>query len=190
MNTETGLPRKYEKPFRDALNHAGHMRVDELRTALRGMTDEQAGAGIQLCAFVSAYTVIDVVSRRWPTDSEIRQIADGTAEIAGSDTWPGVTGQNVYLWLSRCAFGFEDLAEVLGKEFKDTDDLLMAPFFLTIDVLATFLPKGQSIGGFLDVIEDAYEKAWQLDLNLLPALMVRSRMPRPEQGPGAGNSGK
>jgi len=145
------------------------------------MTDEQVAAGIQLCAFVAAYAAIDVVSRRWPTDEGVRQMAEGTARAAADDVWPGVTAQNVYLFLSRCALGFEDLAEVLGSEFKGTDDLLMSPFFLTINFVATYGPREQSIGDFLDVIEDAYERAWQLDLNLLPALMVRARMPQPKQ---------
>lgn len=38
------------------------------------------------------------------------------------------------------------------------------------------------------MIEDAYEKAWLLDLNLLPALMVRARMPQPEQAIDANSS--
>lgn len=190
MNMETGFPQKYERPFRDALNHAGSKRVDELRAALRGMTEEQVGASIQLCAYVAAYTMSDVVSRRWPTDAEVRQIAEGTAKSAGVNAWPGVTAQNLYLFLSRCALGFEDLAEVLGSTFEDTDDLLMAPFFLTVNLLGTFGPDEQSISEFLDVIEDAYEKAWLLDLNLLPALMVRARTSQSRQEAGSGAGGK
>lgn len=180
------IPRKDEEAFRDAINHASHKRVDELRAHLNSLTDEQVATAINLCAFVSAYTAIDVVRRRWPTDDEIRQIADGTAKSAGENPWPGVTAQNLYLFLSRCALGFEDLSTVLGSEFKDTDDLLMAPFFWTIHLLATFGPQGLSVADFLDVVEDAYEKAWLLDLNLLPALMVRARMPQPGQASDAG----
>ncbi|MBO0803557.1 MAG: hypothetical protein J2P25_10860 [Nocardiopsaceae bacterium] len=188
MDAEWRLPRKYEKPFRDALNHAGHKRVDELRAMLVEMTDQQVGAAIQLCGLVAAYTVIDVVGRKWPTDKGLRMMAEKTAESAGANAWHGVTTQNLYLFMSKCALGFEDLAEVLGSVFEDSNDLLMAPFFFTIQLLGTFGPTEQSVAEFLDIIEDAYEKAWLLDLNLLPALMVRARMPQPE-GASDGNPG-
>lgn len=181
MAAGQGIPLKYEKSFRDALNHAGHKRVEELRALLGGMSDHEVAAAVQLCGLTAAYTAINVVSRRWPTDEGLRLIGEKTEESAGSDRWPGVTTQNVYLFLSRCALGFEDFTEVLGSAFKDADDLLMAPFFVTVQVLGTFGPKEKSIGEFLDMVEDAYEKAWQLDLNLLPALMVRARIPQPGQ---------
>lgn len=178
------IPRKDEEAFRDAINHASHKRINELRAQLETMSDEQVATAIRLCAFVSAYTAIDVVSRRWPTDEGVRMIAEKTARSAGENAWPGVTEENLYLFLSRCALGFEDLSAVLGNEFKDGYELLMAPFFWTIHLLATFGPKELSVAQFLDVIEDAYEKAWLLDLNLLPALMVRARMPQQGQTPG------
>lgn len=189
MNTGYGIPQKDEEAFRAALNHAGHKRVDELRSALDRMTDQQIATAVRLCGFVSAYTVIDVVNRRWPTDEGVRLIAEKTARSAGANAWPGVTEQNLHLFLSRCALGFEDFTVVLNDAFPDADDLLMAPFFLTIQLLGTFGPSEQSISAFLDVVEDAYEKAWQLDLNLLPALMVRARMPQPGKTPdsAAGN---
>jgi hypothetical protein len=40
------------------------------------------------------------------------------------------------------------------------------------------------------VIEDAYEKAWLLDLNLLPALMIRARVQQKQQAPDATAGGQ
>jgi hypothetical protein len=97
----------------------------------------------------------------------------------------GVTERNVYLFVSHCALGFKPYAEVFGDIFDDPREFFAVPFFLTVSVLATFVPKEQTIWEFLEAIEDAYEKAWLLDLNLLPALMVRARMPQLDQIPGA-----
>lgn len=174
------IPRNIEKPFREALNHAAHQRVGELRALLASLTGEQVAECVRLCAYVAAYTAIDVVSRRWPNDEGVRQMADGTAKSAGSDAWPGITPENLYLFLSRCGLGFEEYASVFDGVFSDAADLWMAPFFLTIELVAAFGPEELSIPDFLDVAEEAYETAQQVDLSVLPALMLRSRA-QPEQ---------
>ncbi|MBO0801652.1 MAG: hypothetical protein J2P25_01050 [Nocardiopsaceae bacterium] len=186
MNESWRLPREYEEPFRDALDHAAKRRIGDLHALLRGLTEQQATAAISLCGYVSAYIAIDVVERRWPTDAAVRRMAQKLAEVK-VDRQYGVTEENVYLYLSKCALGFQSYADVFGDAFGSLEETLAAPFFFATDMLAGFLPKnGQTIWEFLDVIEDAYEKAWLLDLNLLPALMVRARMPQPE---GASDGG-
>lgn len=125
-----------------------------------------------------------MVERRWPPDASVRRMAEGVAR-AKADAPYGVTEENAYLFLSRCALGFESYGDVFGDAFEDADTFAAAPFFLTIDMLAAFRPKDKSIWEFLDVIEDSYERAGLLDLNLLPALMMRARMPLPEQPPNA-----
>ena len=183
MHPSWRIPEKSEETFREALNQASMRRVSELHSMLERLPEEQLAGIVGLCGLVSAYTAIDVVGRRWPTDAGLRQMAQGIAEGENSDEQFGVTEQNVYLWLSQCALGFRAYAEVFGDLFDDPYKFLAAPFFFTINVLARFRPKETPIGDFLNVIEDAYEKAWLLDLNLLPALMVRARIPQPQQAP-------
>lgn len=178
------LPQEIEKPFRDALDHAAKGRVNELHDLLRSLTEEQIASAISLCGFATAYTAIDVVERRWPTDAGLRQMAAKTVEGDNPAERFGVTEQNVYLFVSQVALGFKPYVEVFGSVFADPAELFAAPFFITVDVLASFVPKGQTIWEFLELIEDSFEKAWLLDLNLLPALMVRARIPQPEQTPG------
>lgn len=132
---------------------------------------------------MTAYAAIDVVSRRWPTDDGLRLIAKKAVAGENPDANFGVTEENVYLFLSEVALGFKPYEDVFGRIFEDPHELLAAPFFFTINVLVRSLPEGTSFGGFLNMIEDAYEKAWLLDLNLLPALMIRARMPQPDQSP-------
>jgi len=190
MNIDWQLPRNFEQPFREALDHASKRHIAELRALLGRMTEQQIDVAVNLCSFVAAYTAIDVVSRKWPTDDGLRFMAEKTVQGVEADAPFGVTEQNVYLFLSRCALGFESFPDVFSDVFATPDELLAAPFFLTVDLLATFAPKEKTIWEFLDAIEDAYEKAWLLDLDLLPALMVRARMPQQQQAPDASAGGQ
>jgi hypothetical protein len=186
MKPSWRIPEETEKPFRKALDHASARRVSELHDMLFRLPEERLAEAVGLCGFVSAYTAIDVVERRWPTDAGLRRIAERITEGENRDEQFGVTEQNLYLWLSQCALGFKAYAEVFGDVFDDPHEFLAAPFFFTINLLARFHPKETSVSDFLNLIETAYEGAWTLDLNLLPALMVRARVPQPEQVPGGG----
>jgi hypothetical protein len=182
-------PREFEEPFRDALDHAAKHRINELNDLLDSPPEQQIDVAVNMCGFVAAFTAIDVVQRKWPTDAGLRRMAQKVAQAKVDEPY-GVTEQNVYLFLSRCALGFEPYGNVFGDVIQDPGTLRAAPFFFATDMLATFVPEGQTIWQFLDLIEDAYEKAWLLDLNLLPALMVRARMPQPEQASGPESAGR
>lgn len=184
MSQSWTIAEEIEKPFREALNHASKRHVTDLHDMLAGLTEAQIAGAIGLCGFVAAYTAIDVVSRKWPSEEGLRLIANRVVTGNEADEQFGVTKENLYLYLSQCALGFKSYSDVFGDVFTDPHELLSAPFFFTINLVAKAVPEGTSVGAFLDQIEDAYEKAWLLDLNLLPALMVRSRMPQPEQGSG------
>jgi hypothetical protein len=183
MNPSWRISEEIEKPFRHALGHAGKQRVSELHDVLAQLTDEQMAGAISLCSFVTAYVAINAVSGRWPTDHGLHVLAQKTVEGGTSFAELGVTEQNVYIFTSQCALGFVPYGEAFNGVFDDPHEFLSAPFFITVSVLATFAPKGQTIWEYLNLIETAYEGAWLLDRNLLPALMVRSRMPQPEQAP-------
>lgn len=179
MNAGWRIPEETEKPFRKALDHASKGRAGELQSVLGQLSQEQLSGTTGLCALVAAYAAIDVVSRKWPTDDGLRLMAKKVAETNHDEQF-GVTEENVYLFLSQCALQFKPVGEVFGDSLGDQAQALAAPFFLAVDMLATFAPKGKTLWEFLEQIESAYEGAWLLDLNVLPALMVRARMPQPE----------
>lgn len=178
MRPSWKLPPETEEPFRDALDHAVKRRVSDLHAMLQELSQEQLEGAAGLCGLVSAYTAIDVAKRNWPSDAQIRRMAQGITEGENRDKQYGVTEQNLYLWLSQCALGFKDYADVFDAIFEDPREFLAAPFFFTANLLAGFVPQGKTIWEFLEQIESAYETALLLDLNLLPALMVRARMPQ------------
>jgi hypothetical protein len=183
MHPSWRIPEETEKPFRKALDHASRHEVSEMHSMLEQLTQEQLEGAAGLCGLVSAYTVINAVSRRWPTDTGLRHMAKLITEGENRYEQYGVTEQNIYLWVSQCALGFKSYAEIFGDVFDDGYEFMAAPFFFTFNLLAWFHPKDTSVGDFLNLIETAYETASLLDLNLLPALMVRARMPQPEQAP-------
>jgi hypothetical protein len=176
-----GIPDESEHFFREALNHAGQCHVSELHDMLEPMPDEQLSGIIGLCGLVSAYTVIDVMGRAWPTDDGLRQIAHVITEEGKDYEQFGVTEQNLHLWLSQCAIRFNAYAEVFVDTFDDPRMFVAAPFFFTANIVARFRPRESRTGDFLDMIENAYESAFAFDPKLLPALMVRDRITRKAQ---------
>jgi len=189
MRPSWKLPAETEEPFRDALDHAAKRRISELHAMLERLPREQLEGAAGLCGLVSAYTAIDVTERKWPTDAQVRRMAQGITEGENRDKQYGVTEQNLYLWLSQCALGFKNYADVFDDIFDDPREFLAAPFFFTANLLAGFVPMGKTIWEFVEQIESAYEKVLLLDLNLLPALMVRARMPQPAQSAEANSEG-
>lgn len=181
MQPSWRIPEETEKSFRKALDHASRRNVGELHSMLEGLSKEQLEGAAGLCGLASAYTAIDVTERKWPTDAQVRRMAQGITEGENRDKQYGVTEKNLYLWLSQCALGFKNYADVFDDIFEDPREFLAAPFFFTTNLLIRFKPKGSSVSDFLNLIEDSYEKALLLDLNVLPALMIRARMPQSEQ---------
>lgn len=182
-----------EKPFRDALDCAAKRKIPELHEMLSQMTDMQMASTIGLSNWVAAYTAIDVVERRWPTDAALRRMAQKVTQGANRDEQYGVTEENVYKYVSQVALQQEPYDEVFEGVFEDPYDFLCAPIFFTVNMLAAFTPKDKSIWEFLEQIETAFEAAFLVDLNVLPALMIRARMPVPDvqssSVPGRGDGG-
>lgn len=175
------LSEEIEKPFRHALDRAAKGKPDEVRELLHGMTDEQIAGCLTMSGWVAAYTAINAVSRRWPTDHGLHVLAQKVVEGGNRDEAQGVTEENVYKYVSEVALQCKSYADVFDGVFEDPGESLSAPLFIAVNVLTTFLPKDKTIWEFLDQIETAYEAAYLVDLNVLPALMVRARMPQPEQ---------
>jgi hypothetical protein len=190
MQPSWRLPEEIEKPFRDGLDHVAKQRGAELQPMLKQLSAEQLAGIVNLSCLVTAYTALDVAERRWPSDAQVRRMAQGVVKDGNRDDHAGVTEQNVYLFLSQCALGFKPYEDVFADVFTDPPEFFAAPLYFTANMLATFVPNGKTIWQFLDLIESSYEGAWLLDLNVLPALMVRARMPQPDQGSGTSSAGQ
>jgi hypothetical protein len=178
------LDPKVERIFRKALGHAARAEMTELAHLIHAedeVSNEQLAACLGLCAWVTAYTAIDVCGGRWPNTASVRRMAEGSATVGEIVKRTGLTPEDAYEYASRVALGFEALEEV----FPDPDKVSTVPFLVASNILATYGPREQHWWEFLNVIEDAFERAWVTDLHVLPALMVLSRMSRQlATGPG------
>jgi hypothetical protein len=157
-----------EEPARDMLGHAIRGETQGLSTLIRAVGDERYRQVLGLCLIAAAYVAVDVTGR-WPTDADVREIARLASERG---TEIPLDQEDVYDYLSGAALGFNSLPQALG------DDLAAAPLpiFITGTLLFAFRPEGKKWWDYLDQIWAAYEQAETLDLAVLPALQVRSRM--------------
>ena len=104
-----------------------------------------------LCIPVAGYIAVDVAGR-WPTEADVREIAQHTAASArGFD----LRQDTVTAFLSRVALGGDRMADV----FPSAEDAVMLPLQVTGTLLLAFLPRGKHWWEYLDVIENALDTA-------------------------------
>ena len=172
-----GIDPEVEKPTRKMLDHVVHGELEQAGRAFEAVGDQERQLEcIALCVSVAGYIAIDVCGNQWPTDASLRTIAKDTAETAKGTTTGrplGLTEAEIYKYLARSALGFEPLDQV----FPPVGEALTLPILITARLLLTFRPSDKHWWEYLDVIEDAIEKAATIDLSVLPAMMLRSRRP-------------
>jgi len=159
-----------EKPFRDALEHAIRNEFEEMREILSRLTEEQIAYCLSLCVHVSGYVAIDVCGRQWPDEDNLRGIAEATTETSYARAF-GLKAQDSYDYVKRVALR----AEPLDKVFPSPEDAATLSFVITGHLLGGFHLPNEKWWEYLNRIEEAYEVAQTANLDLLPALMLRSR---------------
>jgi hypothetical protein len=166
-----------EKPFRDALGHAIRNEVDEMHEGLLRLTDEQIASCLNLCALVAGYVAIEVCGRQWPIDKNLRRLAEETTTSNNARAF-GLKAEDSYAYIKRVALGGELLTTVLSPP----EDAGTLSFVITGHLLVAFSTNDPHWWDYLNRIEEAWEAAQVTDLDLLPALMLRSSR---LTGPGA-----
>jgi hypothetical protein len=159
-----------EKPFRKALGHAIRNEHEEMRETLLRLTDEQVASCLNLCAIVAGYVAIDVCGRQWPNEANLRVIAKAATEPTFAREF-GLKVEDSYAYVKRVSLGFEPLDTV----FPSLGDGATLSFVITGHLLAAFGRDEEEWWEYLSRIEEVYEVAQAADLDLLPALMLRSR---------------
>jgi hypothetical protein len=171
----TPIDPNIEKPFRKALGYAARAEAEEMAVVLENLSQAQAVEGIALCAFTAAYTAMDVVGRQWPDEANLRRMAAGTVTGANARKL-SLTEQDVYDFIERVSIRFEPIDRV----FPEPDRMITLPYYITAHLLVSFGPSEQQWWEFLDRAEAAYEVAQSVDLDVLPALMLRARRESPQ----------
>ena len=159
-----GIDPKIEQSTRKMLGHAIRHELDDLAGLIQLQGNDALLGSIPLCLFASAYVAVDV-SDRWPTDADLREIAERAAQSA---TRLDITGQEIYEYLSRVALGPEKLDDVFSQA-----GIATVPLFATANLLLSFCPHEKDWWEYLDQIWAAAETADNTSLTVLPALMIR-----------------
>jgi hypothetical protein len=158
---------KIEKPTRDMFELAIRGEAAELATFIQAVGNETYRASIGLCLVAAGYVAIDV-SGRWPTDADVRQIAQSTTK---NEARLELRESDVYEYLSGAVLDFKRLDEVLGS----MEAALTLPILITASMVFTFRPRGQDWWQYLDTIWNAANVAERTDLSVGPALTLRAR---------------
>jgi hypothetical protein len=159
-----------EKPFRDAVGHALRNEFKEMREGLLRLTDEQIASCLNLCAFVAGYVAIDVCGRQWPDEDNLRRLGEAATESDNARAF-GLKAEDTYAYVKRVALRGEPLNTVLSP----IEDAATLSFVITGHLLVAFSTAHAHWWEYLNKIEEAMEAALATDLDLLPALMLRSR---------------
>jgi hypothetical protein len=159
---------KIEKPTRDMLTHAIRGEFEQMGDVAQSIGDERFQQCLALCLRTAAYIAIDVCGQRWPSDAELREIAQN---MAGVEMDFDLGEPDVYDYLARSALGFEPLIQV----FPEQQAAASVPIFATATLLVSYRAHGTDWWDYLETIEGALEAASASELSVLPALILRSR---------------
>jgi hypothetical protein len=157
---------KIEKPTRTMLGYAIRGELQELAPQVLAVGDVAYRECLALCLATAAYVVIDVAGR-WPTDADIREIAQRTAQATTNFE---LHDADVYDYLARTVIGAENLSDAFGSQAAAGT----LPLLVTARLLVSFRPQGNDWWDYLDQIEAALEAAETIDLSVLPALTLRA----------------
>lgn len=162
---------KIEEPTRELLTQVIRGKHREIGPVLAGLGEYRFAECLSLCLRVAGYVVIDVCGHRWPTDAELRRIAELTAD---NDLGFDLTESDAYDFLARAALGFEPLTDV----FPDKERAASVPLLATASLLVAYRADGKHWWEYLDVIEGGLEEAAPLSEAALPAVLLLSRRAR------------
>jgi hypothetical protein len=163
-----------EEPFRDLLGHAIRNEFEEMWEVLFRLTEEEIAYCLSLCMHVTGHIAIDVCGRQWPNEPNLRVIAKAATESTFARQF-GLKEEDSYAFVKRVALGFEPI----DKVFPTPKEAATLSFVVTSHLLAAFGRGDEEWWEYLNKIEEVYEAAQVADLDLLPALMLRSRRPSP-----------
>jgi hypothetical protein len=159
---------KVEKPARALLGHAIRGEWDAYAEGIEDAGEERFLECLSLYLRAAGYIAIDICGSRWPSDTELREIARRAAD---TELGLGLAEPAVYAFLARCALGFEPIAHVI----PDTEQAASVPVFATAALLVAYRRHGTDWWDYLEQIERALEEAAALSEDAFPAALLLSR---------------
>jgi hypothetical protein len=127
---------KFEEPTRDLLKHVVRGEYQEIAKLIEAIGEQRFAERLSLCLRVAGYIAINISGHRWPTDTELRRIAQLTAE---TDLGFDLAEADTYDYLARAALGFEPLLEAL----PDKEKAASVPLLATASLLVAYRTDGR-----------------------------------------------
>lgn len=163
---------KVEQTTRDLLDHAMKGELAEIPRIIGSINDDRIVQDcLKLCVMIAGYAAIEICGAEWPNEKSLRKISANTANAAKSRF--RVDETEVYAFLDSSALRFRPLSEI----YPTQEEAMLTPFLITASMLVTYGPKDKTVWEYLDQIEGALEASAALDASILPALILRTRMP-------------
>jgi hypothetical protein len=159
---------KVEEPLRQLLGHAIRGEFDEMIARVDSIGERRFLECLSLCLRISGYIAIDICGYKWPTNADVREIAQLVADV---DMDFDLAEADVCAYLSRATLGFEPLIEV----FPEKEKAVTVPFLVAATLLVSYRTDGKHWWEYLDVIERALEEAAAVSEAAVPAVLLLSR---------------
>jgi hypothetical protein len=157
--------------LRKLLGHAIRGEFGEMISRAGSLGEQRFLECLACCLRVAGYIAIDVSGYKWPSDADVREIAQRMARMDSDFELPEA---DTYEFLARAALGFETLTDV----FPDKEKAASVPLLTTASLLVAYRPEGKHWWEYLDVIESALEEADPLSEAAFPAALLLSRRTR------------
>jgi hypothetical protein len=153
--------------------HAVRGELRELDQLIGTVGDEVYGLSAAYSVLAATYLAIDV-SGRWPTETDVRKIAQ---LAASSSSRYSLSERDVYDYVARVGLAGERMDHV----FAGPDVDIRLPVLITAQLLLAFCPKNATVWEYLDTIWNAFNAAEGADMSLLPALLIRQKRSQTER---------
>jgi hypothetical protein len=169
---------KSEKALREALTSVARIEAEQTPPSLAALDDRERAEALGLAIIITCYVMVDVCDTQWPNQASVRQIAEDLVSGTTTAERLHLDAGEIYAYLSRAVIGPERLEDVIPDEPAFT----RLPIIVAAEALAVYSPKEMSAWDYLDRIESAIEVASALDASVLPAVVMRAYLPKPEAG--------
>ena len=168
---------KVEEAARDLLGYAIRGEFEQFAGVIETVGEQRFLEADSLCLRIAGYAAIDASGHEWPTDAQLRHLAQRLAGL--EDKAYQLSESDAYGYLARVVLGFEPLLDV----FPDQAKAASIPFFATAALLVACRPESRHWWEYLDVIEQALEAAAPLPETIVPAVLLLSRRSRALKSP-------
>jgi hypothetical protein len=166
---------KVEKALREAMGHVAHAEADQITAPLARLDAAERVEALGLSVMIACYAMVAACGSQWPDDKDARQIANDLATTGTTARRLRLDAGQIYAYLSRTVLGSDPLEEVIPDAAKAASMAII----VAQRAVGVYAPNEMDTWDYLDQIESAIEVASALEAAVLPAVVMRAYLPKP-----------